>query len=259
MEEKTGIDQETVHELMGKYRLFYADGPDQDYFKAFYYLRQAADGKLPEAQYELGHHLLFGKDMPCNKAKAALWLKKAADQGFVPAEKELATEIYQNSSSPFYDKHRASELLLDAARRDAENGVEGALDAEKQYSMEVQKHADNSRNISSQLTEVNDRDNASGNTVTADTVPLDLAEDNNIEEHTTESVGQSNVSADKLSASVPSIVSLVLCFIPYLRIVGIILAIYDLANARKDLGHSHKLSKVAIIVFIIMLLLEMIL
>jgi TPR repeat protein len=58
---------------------------------------QQAQAGSPAAQYQLGLMLLSGQGVKADRAKAALWLKRSADQGSDAAAFVLAKLIYQDA------------------------------------------------------------------------------------------------------------------------------------------------------------------
>ena len=53
-------------------------------------LKASAEAGDVESQYKLGLNYIYGTDVPKDTTKAAEWFKKAADQGYLPARRELA-------------------------------------------------------------------------------------------------------------------------------------------------------------------------
>ena len=61
----------------------------RDTAQALPLLLRAAQNGLPRAQWELGNMLLEGKGTARNSAQAAEWYRRAAVQGFAPAQYNL--------------------------------------------------------------------------------------------------------------------------------------------------------------------------
>jgi TPR repeat protein len=69
----------------------YADGQGvaRDEAQAAVWLRKAADQGLPRAQYKLGVMYEKGQGVAQDNAQALAWYRKAADQGFEEAKSRL--------------------------------------------------------------------------------------------------------------------------------------------------------------------------
>lgn len=84
--------------------------------KAILYCQKAAELGLPEAQYDLGLHYLYGDIVEKDIFLALSWIEKAADQDYVEASKKLVS-LYlgnivtkRNESRAEYWRNRASGI-----------------------------------------------------------------------------------------------------------------------------------------------------
>ncbi len=109
--------------------LFYEDGlgvNEPDLSTAMKWLRQAAEHDYAYASYELGLAYLAGKTGSVDAHQGAVWLDKAAREGVVRAQRQLAglyeqgVGVTQNTASALYWYRQASdrgdELSLRALR-----------------------------------------------------------------------------------------------------------------------------------------------
>ena len=65
------------------------DRNDEDLESAFALYKRAAEAGLPASAYELGHAYMQARGTARDTMLAAHWLKKARDQGFMPAREYL--------------------------------------------------------------------------------------------------------------------------------------------------------------------------
>ena len=65
------------------------EGVEQDKAEAAKWFRKAADQGYAGAQYNLGHCYANGYGVKQDRAEAAKWYQKAADQGLEPAKEAL--------------------------------------------------------------------------------------------------------------------------------------------------------------------------
>ena len=70
-------------------------GVSQDDTQAAVWWRKAAEQGFAPAQYSLGLSCDFGKGVPLDHAQAAKWYRKAAEQGYASAQFNLATLYYK--------------------------------------------------------------------------------------------------------------------------------------------------------------------
>src|SRR5690242_385582 len=63
----------------------------KDFKRAFPLLARAAQAGIAEAEYRLGRCYLEGGGVPPSRTEGARWLERAANQGFVEAQAQLAT------------------------------------------------------------------------------------------------------------------------------------------------------------------------
>ena len=76
---------------MGHASFYYAGtGVPQDFNKAAYWFRAAAERGQPNAQNDLAVLYSLGQGVPVDYDKAAHWARLAAEQGLVPAQSNLA-------------------------------------------------------------------------------------------------------------------------------------------------------------------------
>jgi len=83
-------------------RDYQAQGPDgfQRWTRAFEQDRIGANAGNPVAQFSLSMDYAIGCSVPQDYKLAADWLRKAADQGFVPAERRLADFYHRGIGVP---------------------------------------------------------------------------------------------------------------------------------------------------------------
>jgi TPR repeat protein len=81
------------------------------------YLRCADDGHA-EAQYIVGHMLLFGDGVPRRPAEGLAWLEKAADKGHLKALRALGTYCYSGDFGVVKDPARSRALFEQAAAQE---------------------------------------------------------------------------------------------------------------------------------------------
>ena len=70
-------------------------GVPQDYTQAALWYRKAAEQGNAEAQYDLGALYVKGQGVPQDYAQAALWYRKAAEQGDAEAQWRLGGLYYE--------------------------------------------------------------------------------------------------------------------------------------------------------------------
>ncbi|MBP6115743.1 MAG: sel1 repeat family protein [Neisseriaceae bacterium] len=107
--------------------LFYEDGlgvNEPDLALAMKWLRQAADHDYAYASYELGLAYLAGKIGSVDAQQGALWLDKAAREGVVRAQRQLAS-LYEQGIGVAQNTDSAMYWYRQAGSR----GDEGALKA----------------------------------------------------------------------------------------------------------------------------------
>src|SRR5439155_1144528 len=90
-----------------------APPPDGD----FYALRGPAAAGDAQAQYALGNYYFRARCLTLEHAQALTWYRKSADQGYAPAENQLAT-IYQHG----FGAVRNFKLALAYYRKAADQG-----------------------------------------------------------------------------------------------------------------------------------------
>lgn len=73
------------------------------YVKSCQWFRKAADQGYAPAEKDLGIAYLKGYGLLKNNVKATYWIKKAADQGYAPAEAELGNLYYSGRGVPKND------------------------------------------------------------------------------------------------------------------------------------------------------------
>jgi localization factor PodJL len=78
-------------------------------------LRTAAAANDPAAEYEIGSRYAEGRGVPQNVADAVLWLQRAADAGFAPAQFRLASLNEKGDGGLKKDLQTARRLYLAAA------------------------------------------------------------------------------------------------------------------------------------------------
>jgi localization factor PodJL len=79
-------------------------------------LRTAVLANNPAAAYELGVRYAEGRGVAQNHAEAAIWLQRAADAGFAPAQFRLAS-LYEKGEGLKKDVQAARRLYIDAAQK----------------------------------------------------------------------------------------------------------------------------------------------
>lgn len=90
-------------------------GVQKDSEKSLALLRKAAEAGFDKAQHNLGLTLM--KQNPATTAEALGWLEKAAAQGFLPSQKELAEIFYFGAEDVKMDKAKAKQWALLAANQ----------------------------------------------------------------------------------------------------------------------------------------------
>ena len=75
-------------------------GVPRDYSEGSVWLRRAADQRFAPAQTALGHMFQQGKGMPVNYAEAAEWYRRAAEQGYAEAQHKLGTHYAEGWGVP---------------------------------------------------------------------------------------------------------------------------------------------------------------
>ena len=68
-------------------------GMPRDYSEGSVWLRRAADQGFAPAQTALGHMFQQGQGMSVNYAEAAEWYRKAAKQGYAEAQHKLGSNM----------------------------------------------------------------------------------------------------------------------------------------------------------------------
>jgi localization factor PodJL len=79
-------------------------------------LRTAVLASNPAAEYELGVRYAEGRSVPQSSPEAAVWLQRAADSGFAPAQFRLAS-LYEKGEGLKKDVQAARQLYLAAAQK----------------------------------------------------------------------------------------------------------------------------------------------
>jgi len=97
------------------YRL--GQGVPQDYAEAALWYRRAADQGYSDAQYNLGNLYEVGQGVPQDNAQAIQWVRKSADQGNATAQGLLGL-MYEDGEGVPKDEAQAIQWL----RKGAENG-----------------------------------------------------------------------------------------------------------------------------------------
>ena len=82
---------------------------------------------MPHAEYELGALYAMGVGVPCDAAKAAVWFRRAAIQGYAPAQSALGF-AYENGSGVPRDAEKAAYWLEKAAASGNGIALEGVDD-----------------------------------------------------------------------------------------------------------------------------------
>lgn len=96
----TGPSTEADHEgddplsLMAQaYRYEQGVGVPRDVPKAFRIYREAAEGGLPDAQYQVGLMYELGLGVAADIHEAQYWYQRAIDQGFCPGELKAPADL----------------------------------------------------------------------------------------------------------------------------------------------------------------------
>jgi localization factor PodJL len=79
-------------------------------------LKTALLASNPAAEYELGLRYIEGRGVPQSIPEATVWLQRAADTGFAPAQFRLAS-LYEKGDGLKKDLQAARRLYIDAARK----------------------------------------------------------------------------------------------------------------------------------------------
>ena len=95
---------------------YYGKGVTQDYEKAVYWFKKAANQWNAHAQYRLGVCYSMGKGVKQDNKQAFEWYKKSADQGFIYAQLKLAI-LYAKGVGVQKDEKKALNYLLWAEER----------------------------------------------------------------------------------------------------------------------------------------------
>jgi TPR repeat protein len=94
-------------------------GVPQDYAQAALWYRKAADQGDPQAQGNIGRLYDLGKGVPQDAVQAATWYRKAADQGQAKAQNTLG-DMYSEGKGVPKDKVLAYMWISLAAAQDIE-------------------------------------------------------------------------------------------------------------------------------------------
>lgn len=104
------------------YMLVYGQGTEINHPDALYWLKRAADGGWPKAQYNLAIYYQRGSiGLEQNDKKAFEWMKKAAEQGHPEALNE--TGIYYYKYGQYEDARHAWEQAKKNGNKDAEENL----------------------------------------------------------------------------------------------------------------------------------------
>lgn len=114
-------DAEAQHELGDMY--YFGQGVRRDYAQAAIWYRKAAEQGNHDSQYRIGVLYQFGWGVPRDDAQAFVWIKKSAEQEDANAERLLSVCYAKGLGVPKDDAHEIFWL-----RRAAEDG-----DANSQY------------------------------------------------------------------------------------------------------------------------------
>ncbi|MDI9408050.1 MAG: tetratricopeptide repeat protein [Candidatus Pacebacteria bacterium] len=87
-------------ELIGEFYVFGYGGVTQDYAKAVFWYRKAAEQGYVDAQFNLGLMFAKGEGVPQDYAQALVWYRKAAEQGDAEAQNNLAIIYYNGEGVP---------------------------------------------------------------------------------------------------------------------------------------------------------------
>ena len=90
------------------------EGVPKDAAKAAVWYRKAAEQGLAASQLQLGRLYYLGEGVPKDAAKAAAWLRKAAEQGLAEAQLALAFMYAEGRGVPKHDGE-AEEWFRQAA------------------------------------------------------------------------------------------------------------------------------------------------
>ncbi len=100
--------------VQGPSTLIVESDPSAQLLEGFILIQKANSGD-PVAEQEVGLRYLFGRDFPADTAKAASWIKKAADQSLLTAKYNLAI-LSNNGWGVEWNPFEAFKLFLAAAK-----------------------------------------------------------------------------------------------------------------------------------------------
>ena len=85
------LEERPSGEIAGKIYRLYRDGKSipKNAEKELVYLKKAADMGDPEAMYDLGYRIYYGRGLSQNIPDGKRWLKKSADSGYKNAKSFL--------------------------------------------------------------------------------------------------------------------------------------------------------------------------
>ena len=98
----------------GPSALIVESDPSAQLLEGFILIQKANSGD-PVAEQEVGLRYLFGRDFPSDTVKAAMWIRKAADQSLLTAKYNLAI-LTNNGWGTDWNPFEAFKLFLAAAR-----------------------------------------------------------------------------------------------------------------------------------------------
>jgi TPR repeat protein len=106
-------------------------GAEQDYAEAAVWYRKAADQGNVDAQFSLGGAYYAGNGVPQDYAEALLWFRKAAQQGDVKAQCYLAYMYWEGQGVPrdCVQAHMWSNLTASVSTGDAQKTLSVSRDA----------------------------------------------------------------------------------------------------------------------------------
>ena len=94
------VKQEYAPNLFNLATMYYGGiGVKQNFKKAFFFYKKAAEKGFTIAQYNIGIMYSAGIGVEKNPKEASYWLKQVAEQGYFESQKELDKISFQNNSS----------------------------------------------------------------------------------------------------------------------------------------------------------------
>jgi len=119
--EKANAGDESAQFVLGTAYYLGLNGAEQDYEKAFYWWKKAAEQGNPDAQISMGFCYYGGKGIEQSNSKAFYWWKKAAEQGNPEAQVQLGLcysggiGVEKSKSKAIYWLRKACENFNDEA------------------------------------------------------------------------------------------------------------------------------------------------